>query len=75
MSDFEPEKLQERLNSDSEFRVKFAADPKSAIAEYGGDVSDEDAEKLKAASAPAATLAGDETAAAVIPIPYPIPIK
>lgn len=75
MSDFKPEELQERLNSDTDFRVKFANDPKSAIAEYGGEISDDDAEKLKAASAPAAAAAGGTTAAAPIPIPYPIPIR
>jgi hypothetical protein len=75
MSNFKPDKLQDRLNNDSDFRVKFAADPKSAIAEYGGEIGDEDAEKLKAASAPAAAAAGGTTAAAPIPIPYPIPIR
>ncbi|WP_296034079.1 hypothetical protein [uncultured Alcanivorax sp.] len=74
MSDFKPEELQKRLNSDSDFRVKFASDPKSAIAEYGGDVSDDDAEKLKAATAPASTMA-DDTVSSIIPVPYPIPIR
>ena len=75
MTEFNPEELQKRLNSDSEFRSKFASNPKTAMAEYGVEISNDDSEKLKAASASAAISSDDATPATVVPIPYPIPIK